>query len=116
MQETKEIKSKFTGHWFGLWGIGIVCNLITIISLTLLYPVAVVLKAKWYASHTIIDGEQQVFVGGVGSLYGNYIKWFLLSLITIGLYWQICGRVAVKKWEVRHTHLQSNLSLIKDQD
>lgn len=100
----KEEKSKFDGHWFQLFGWSILCTLITVCTLFICYPWAVCLKEKWYSKHTIVDGKRLCFDGHAVQLFGNWIKWILLSLITIGIYWVVCGKIAVKKWVVKHTH------------
>jgi uncharacterized membrane protein YjgN (DUF898 family) len=38
------------------------------------------------AEHTIIKGRRPRFHGSGGSLLGHYIKWFFLTLITLGIY------------------------------
>ena len=97
------MESKFTGGLLGLIGIGIITVLLTIFTLGLGYPFAVCLKEKWYAKHTIIDGKQLTFDGNGMQLFGNYIKWFLLTIITLGIYgfWL---KIKMKKWVVYHTH------------
>ena len=98
------MESKFTGGLLGLIFIGILQGLITFFTLGLGTPWAVCLKEKWYAEHTVIDGHKCVFDGTGGQLFGNYIKWFLLTLITCGIYgfWL---SIKMKQWVVKHTHL-----------
>ena len=38
-------------------------------------------------------------------LFGNYIKWFLLTIITLGIYgfWL---NIKMKAWVVSHTHIE----------
>jgi hypothetical protein len=55
---------------------------ITVITLGICYPFALVLKQRWRAKHTYIDGQQLVFTGSAIGLFGHWIKWFLLSIIT----------------------------------
>lgn len=97
-------ESKFTGRLLGLIGIGIITILITVFTLGIAYPWAVVIKEKWYASHTIIDGNQMKFTGTGGSLFGNYIIWLLLSIITFGIYlfWL---KIKMTQWITKHTHI-----------
>ena len=56
------------------------------------------------AKHTVIDGSRLVFDGTGSQLFGNYIKWFLLTIITFGIYgfWL---SIKMKQWVVKHTHL-----------
>jgi uncharacterized membrane protein YjgN (DUF898 family) len=57
-----------------------------VITLGICYPFALVLKQRWRAKHTYIDGQQLVFTGSAIGLFGHWIKWFLLSIITLGIY------------------------------
>jgi uncharacterized membrane protein YjgN (DUF898 family) len=96
-------ESKFTGGLLGLIGISLLQGLIISITLGFGAPWAICMKEKWVAEHTIIDGKRLTFDGTGGQLFGNYIKWFLLTLITFGIYgfWL---SIKMKKWIVKHTH------------
>jgi len=98
------MESKFTGGLLGLIGISILQGVIIGLTFGIAAPWAVCLKESWIAKHTIIDGHQVVFDGKGGQLFGNYIKWFLLSIITFGIYSLWLG-INMKKWVVKHTHL-----------
>jgi uncharacterized membrane protein YjgN (DUF898 family) len=98
------MESRFTGRLIGLIGINILTGFLTIITLTLAYPAAVCMKERWIAKHTIIDGRQLVFDGKGIQLFGNYIKWFLLTIITIGIYSFWLG-IKMKQWITKHTHM-----------
>ncbi|MBR2349469.1 MAG: DUF898 family protein [Clostridia bacterium] len=98
------MESKFSGGLLGMIGIGILQALITVCTLGLGVPWAVCLKERWYVNHTTIDGHQLTFDGTGGQLFGNYIKWFLLCIITFGIY---CFWLAIKmkQWVTKHTHM-----------
>ena len=102
--ENEVRESRFTGGLLGMIGIGILQWLIITFTLGFGVPWAVCVKERWYARHTIIDGKQLVFDGTGGQLFGNYIKWFLLTLITLGIYgfWL---SIKMRQWVVKHTHL-----------
>ena len=97
------MESKFTGGLLGLIGISILQGLITGLTFGLAAPWAVCLKESWIAKHTVIDGRQVVFDGTGGQLFGNYIKWFLLTIVTLGIYSLWLG-INMKRWVVKHTH------------
>jgi uncharacterized membrane protein YjgN (DUF898 family) len=42
------------------------------------------------------------FDGTALGLFGNWIKWLLLSIITLGIY-GFWVRIALKKWKTKHT-------------
>lgn len=83
-------------------GTAIAAFLVTVLTLGIAYPYALVLRQRWRAKHTYIDGRQLVFLGtGIG-LFGHWIKWFLLSVVTLGIYlFWVMPRV--HKWVVEHT-------------
>ena len=101
------MESKFKGTLLGLIGVNIIVILVTIFTLGLAYPFATVIKEKWIAKNTIIDGYQTTFDGNGIQLYGNYIKWFLLTIITFGIY-SFWLNIKMKQWIVSHTHLEKN--------
>lgn len=98
-------ESKFTGSLLGLIIINIICVLISILTLGLGIPWAVCLKESWYAERTVIDGKELYFDGNGFQLFGNYIKWFLLTIITLGIYsfWLV---IKMKQWVIKHTHFE----------
>ena len=80
------MESKFTGGLLGLIGIGILSGIIVIISAGILTPWAVCIRQEWYAKHTYIEGKQLVFEGKAIELFGQFIKWFFFTIITLGIY------------------------------
>ena len=103
-EEFNAADTVFYGSMLRLLGINILCTLITIISFGILFPVAECIKLRWLAKNTIINNRRVQFRGKALSLYGKYISWAFLTLITLGIYgfW-----VGIKKinWEVENTKL-----------
>lgn len=100
------MESKFTGGLLGMIGISILQGLIIAVTFGIGTPWAVCLKESWYVNHTIIDGHRLEFTGKGGQLFGNYIKWFLLTLITLGIY-SFWLNIKMKQWITKHTHIIS---------
>ena len=98
------MESKFTGGLLGLIGISILQALIIVFTLAIGTPWAVCLKYRWVTEHTIIDGKKLTFDGTGGQLFGSYIKWFLLTIITIGIY-GLWVPLKIKGWVTKHTHV-----------
>lgn len=98
------MESRFTGGLLGLVGISILQGLLICFTLGLAAPWAICIKERWVASHTIVDGHQLYFDGTGMQLFGNYIKWWLLSIVTCGIYGLWLG-INMKKWVVMHTHM-----------
>ena len=96
-------ESQFTGGLLGLIGINLLQALMIGLSFGLGTPWAICMKERWMARHTIIDGKQLTFDGTGSQLFGNYIKWFLLTVLTLGIYgfWL---DIKMKQWITKHTH------------
>lgn len=103
-REVNMQESKFTGGLLGLIGINLITSFITMITLGLAYPWAICIKENWIVNHSIIDGKKLYFDGKGSQLFGNYIKWFLLTLITLGIYgfWL---SLKMRNWKTKHTHI-----------
>jgi uncharacterized membrane protein YjgN (DUF898 family) len=97
------MKSEFTGGLLGQIGIGLLCVIIILFTFGIGVPWATCIKERWVAKHTVIDGYQMHFDGNAFQLFGNYIKWFLLTIITLGIYSFWLG-IKMKKWVISHTH------------
>jgi uncharacterized membrane protein YjgN (DUF898 family) len=81
-------------------GTGILAMLITVCTFGICYPFALVLRERWRAKHSSIDGFPLVFTGSATALFGLWIKWFLLIVVTFGIYLFWVGpRIASWKWE-----------------
>lgn len=82
-------------------GTAILALLVTFCSLGFAFPFALVLRQRWQAKHTFVEGRQLQFTGTGWGLFGNWIKWFLLTLVTLGIYSFWVGPRIVK-WTVEH--------------
>jgi uncharacterized membrane protein YjgN (DUF898 family) len=83
-------------------GTGILGLLITLLTLGLCTPFAIVLRQRWRAKHTYISGHRLIFIGGGMQLFGLWIRWFLLTIVTLGIYgFWVAPRV--QKWIVENT-------------
>jgi uncharacterized membrane protein YjgN (DUF898 family) len=84
--------------------------LITLCTLGICYPFALVLTERWRAKHSFIDGQRLEFTGSAMGLFGNWVKWLFLSIITLGIYLFWVGpRIAAWKWQ--HTDFAPHLGL-----
>lgn len=74
--------------------------LITVLSVGICYPFAVVLRERWRAKHSYIEGRQLAFHGSAWGLFGLWWKWLLLSIVTFGIYlFWVSPRIYRWKWE-----------------
>ena len=93
--------SEFNGGLLGLIGISILQVLLIVFTLTLGLAWAVCMKIRWYAKHTRVNGRQVEFDGKGIQLFGNCIKWFFLTIITLGIYSFWLG-IKMEKWKMKH--------------
>lgn len=101
------MESKFTGTLLGSIGITIAVFAIVFFTFGLGTPWALVIKERWIADNTYIEGHHLYFTGTGAGLFGNWIKWFLLTIITLGIYSFWLG-IKVKQWQVSNTHIVKN--------
>lgn len=97
--------SVYTGGAFGLFFARLWVFLVSVISLTLLMPAMICFFQRFKAKRTYIDGRRLVFTGKGISLFGKYLLWLLLCIITIGIY-GLWVNVRLRKWIAQHTHFE----------
>ena len=99
-------ESGFTGgafeNFFRSWVVGFV----SVITLSLAYPAMRCWKLRWECDNTYYDGKRLVFDGKGGQLFGLYIKWLLLSVITLGIYYS--GKRSTRTLSARRTWIRSS--------
>lgn len=100
-------ESRFTGGLLELVAVGIVQWLIIIFTLGIGTPFAIVFKLKWMNSHTYIEGRQLDFTGNALDLIFQWIKWLLLSFITLGIYGFWVG-LRMHQWISKNTVFKTN--------
>jgi uncharacterized membrane protein YjgN (DUF898 family) len=67
-------------------GTAILGVLVTVLTLGICYPFALVLVERWRCKHTFIDGQRLVFRGRAMGLFGRWLLWLVLSILTLGIY------------------------------
>lgn len=83
----------------------IVASLIISISCGIATPWAICYMMKFVIEHTVINGKRLSFDGTGGQLFGNWIKWFLLTVVTCGIY-SFWVTPRLYKWVASHIHTQ----------
>ncbi|MNT63555.1 hypothetical protein D3C72_2013810 [compost metagenome] len=76
--------------------------IITTVTFGICYPWALCMVYNWKIKHTVIEGRRLQFNGSAIGLFGNWIKWFFLCIITLGIYSFWLG-IALEKWKVKNT-------------
>lgn len=77
--------------------IGLTCGIAT--------PWAICYMMKFVIGHVIVDGRRLRFDGNGAQLFGNWIKWFLLTIVTCGIY-SFWVTPRLYKWIASHTHFE----------
>ncbi|MBQ7408511.1 MAG: DUF898 family protein [Clostridia bacterium] len=85
-------------------GYDILCGFLIVITLGLAYPATLCIKQKWYAKHTVYDGQRLYFDGKGIQLFGLWILWWFLSIITCGIFALVLPK-KILAWKTKHTHV-----------
>ena len=96
---------RFDGGAATYIGTALLAFLITVLTLGICTPFAIVLRQRWRAKHTYVHGRRLVFVGGAFQLFGLWIKWFLLIVVTLGIY-GLWVAPRIQKWIVENTDFE----------
>ena len=98
--------SYFDGGLLGLIGVNLVVSILSALTLGLAWPALWCYKLRWVYSHTVVGGYRLKFNGKGGQLFGKYILWVLLTIVTLSIYaWWI--PIKYKKWETSHVQIDS---------
>jgi uncharacterized membrane protein YjgN (DUF898 family) len=80
------MESKFSGSVLHIFLFCIWAPLLLTITLGLATPFVVCTVIRWICNNSVISGKKYVFKGKAVGLFGRWILWFLLSIITLGIY------------------------------
>ena len=56
----------------------------------------------WKINHNVIEGRRLKFNGSAIGLFGNWIKWLLLIVVTLGIY-GFWVNIKLEQWKVKNT-------------
>ncbi len=96
----------FDGATTTYCGSALLGTLITALTFGICYPFSLVLMERWRCKHTFIDGQQLNFTGRAGGLLGRWVLWWLLIIITLGIYLLWVGP-KIQKWKTVNTEFAS---------
>lgn len=106
VEDSTTFPSKYTGGAIMTFLVNLVVGFVSIISIGLLFPFMFCWKKKWEAEHTFINGRRLVFDGKGTQLFGRFIIWALLAIVTLGIYFIVKGNISFVAWETKHTHFE----------
>lgn len=97
--ESKE--SKFKGGVLAIFLFPFWVTPFMVITLGLAFPWVICIILRWIFNNSTIDGKKLRFKGTGGGLFGRYIIWWLLTVITIGIYgfWSIRNQI---RWVIEN--------------
>ena len=99
----ENVESEYTGTTFGRGLLGLGLLLLTLLTLGLATPYSINRMAKYDMEHTVISGHKLVFTGTGMKLLGKFIKWWLLSIITLGIYAIFVLPMNMMKYKTQYT-------------
>ena len=97
-----ENRSYFDGGLLSYIGWIILGSLITSCTLEICFPWALCMIYGWKINHTVIEGRRLQFNGTAIGLFGNWIKWLLLIVVTLGIY-SFWVHIKLEQWRVKNT-------------
>ncbi len=104
LQTAQPKKSYFDGKTIALIGINLLTALVVPLSLGFAYPAMYCFKKRWIYASTVVNGYRLKFTGTGGQLFGKYILWTFLTIITFGIF-GIWLPVKYQKWETKHIEI-----------
>lgn len=99
------MKSEFRASVLEYFLHNLLMVILSIITLGLLTPWLIVSNYRWEAKKTYINGKQLYFDGTGTQLFGKWIVWVLLTIITFGIYGFVLS-LRLKQWVVSHTFIK----------
>ena len=79
--------------------------LFSLATLGLLYPVLMCAYMRWETNRVYMNGRKLEFDGHAAQLYGKFLLWLFLSLITFGIYLLLRMPLNLQRWKISHTHV-----------
>ncbi|WP_414839677.1 hypothetical protein [Carnobacterium sp. TMP28] len=102
METRRNTNSYFDGGLLSFIGWNLLGLAVTVLTLGICYPWALCMVYGWKINHTVVEGKRMKFIGSAVGLFGHWIKWFVLSIITFGLY-SFWVSIKLEDWKARNT-------------
>ena len=101
---SNKIESKFSGGVFPIFLFCIWAPILLTISLGLATPFIVCTVIRWICDNSSIGGKSYRFKGTAMGLFGRWILWYILTIITIGIYgfWSTRNQI---KWIIENVEM-----------
>jgi len=86
LDESNKIKSKFSGGVLPVFLFCIWAPILFLITLSFATPFIVCTVIRWICNNSTIGGKSYKFNGTAIGLFGRWILWYILTIITLGIY------------------------------
>jgi len=98
------MESKFSGSVLHIFLFCIWAPLLLTITLGFATPFVLCTVIRWICKNSTIGGKSYAFKGTAGGLFGRWILWFLLTIITLGIYsfWSTRNQI---RWVVENIEM-----------
>ncbi|MDR2590704.1 MAG: DUF898 domain-containing protein [Oscillospiraceae bacterium] len=98
------MESKFSGGVGAIFLFCIWAPILSVITLGLATPFIVCTVIRWVCSNSTIGGKNYRFNGTAMGLFGRWILWYILTIITIGIYgfWSIRNQI---RWAIENVEV-----------
>ena len=93
---------QFDGKARDFFFVAIVAFIITLFTFGFAYPWALVMVQKWKTRHTLVEDRRLKFNGEGSALFGKFIFWWILCILTFGIY-SIALVPRMTKWVTENT-------------
>ena len=102
-------KSVFDGSGLEYFIINLFGGLLCMVTLGLAAPWVICYVVSWERRHSVYSGRRLVFNGTGMQLFGKWIIWLLLTIVTCGLYSFVMG-LKLEQWILSHTTFADEVS------
>jgi len=98
------MESKFSGGVFPIFLFCIWAPILLTITLFLATPFVTCTVIRWICNNSTIGGKSYRFKGTAMGLFGRWILWYILTIITLGIYgfWSTRNQI---RWVIENVEM-----------
>ena len=95
-------QSYFDGGILEFLGWTIIGAVLTSFTFGLMFPWMITKIYGWQVNHTVVEGKRLKFSGSALNLFGKWIVWMLICIVTLGIY-GLWMSINLEKWKTENT-------------
>ena len=96
---------EFKGGVLEYIGVGILSFLMVFLTFGLAFPWAYTMSLRYDTNNVFFQGKKMIFKGTGLGLIGNWIKWWIFTVLTLGIY-ALWVYPELQKWRWRNTSFE----------